>query len=183
MKIIATFFEKFYNKNMKKATIKKICMYTYILALGFLIFLSVSPNGYFVMASSGESMSPTLGTEEFGLAKRLTLSTVDSLDYGDIVIFYDPDNDMMLIKRIIGLPGDAVYVDSGVAVRNGEYLDEDYILVNENIEYVTSEVTCGDNEYYVLGDNRAVSRDSRSFGCILAENIKGKLVFSFTLSD
>ena len=84
----------------------------------------------------------------------------------------------LLIKRIIGLPGDKISVSDGVVYRNGEALVEDYTMEGFTTGEV-AEMVVPEGEMFVMGDNRTVSLDSRSeeVGCVDMEEILGKAVF------
>ena len=112
--------------------------------------------GYGVWITSG-SMIPKLQVKD-----RLIVTRVHNpanLKEGDIVLFKNDEfGDEILIKRLIGLPGDKIEIKEGVVFRNGEQLKEDYVKNNEKYNG-TFQVP--DNEYFFLGDNRANSDDSR----------------------
>lgn len=136
---------------------------------------------------SGESMSNTLHSGdtlwidkleyEFGSPKRF-----------DVVVFpYEEEEDTFYIKRIIGLPGETVYIDEeGTIYINDEPLEGDKYgrepIAEDKRGVASEEVTLGDDEYFVLGDNRNNSRDSRfeDVGNIHKDVIIGKAVFRFT---
>ena len=122
----------------------------------------------------GSSMSPTLVNGNIVTALR-----GGSYERGDIVAFYY--NDKILVKRIIGLPGEVIDIDEDGSVSvDGEPLDEPYLdekaLGECDIE-LPYQVPEG--RYFVMGDNRSVSSDSRSsqVGCIAEEQVIGKLIF------
>lgn len=123
----------------------------------------------------GSSMSPTLTNGDIVAAMRY-----GSYERGDIVAFYY--NEQILVKRIIGLPGEMVDIDAdGNVSIDGEPLDEPYLdekaLGECDIE-LPYQVPEG--RYFVMGDNRGVSSDSRSsqVGCIAEERIIGELIFT-----
>ena len=136
---------------------------------------------------SGESMSNTLHSGdtlwidkleyEFGSPKRF-----------DVVVFpYGDDDETFFIKRIIGLPGETVYIDEdGVIYINDEPLEGDVYgreaIASDKRGVAAEEITLGDDEYFVLGDNRNNSRDSRveDVGNIHKKDIIGRAVFRFT---
>jgi signal peptidase I len=125
----------------------------------------------------GTSMDPNLKN-----ADRLLVSKVSYVfsepKRGDIVIFPSPYGDgREFIKRIIGLPGDTVQIVSGVVQINGTTLDEPYLVNRDSRSYPSTVIPAG--EYFVLGDNRPVSLDSRQGWTIKRADIKGKawLVF------
>lgn len=122
----------------------------------------------------GSSMSPTLVNGNIVTALR-----GGSYERGDIVAFYY--NDKILVKRIVGLPGEVIDIDEdGNVSVDGEPLDEPYLdekaLGECDIE-LPYQVPEG--RYFVMGDNRGVSSDSRSsqVGCIAEEQVIGKLIF------
>ena len=109
---------------------------------------------------------------------------VDQLSYrfrnperGEVVVFYSPEsNQRRFIKRIIGLPGETIHLEDGVLyVENGEkrVLDESDYLDQKTPGELRE--TLGDNEYFVLGDNREASLDSRNWGTLPKDNIIGRV--------
>jgi len=127
-----------------------------------------------VLKVSGSSMSPTFETGQIVIA----LNT-DEFEAGDAIAFYY--NNKVLIKRVIGSPGDWIDIDEdGNVSVNGVVLEETYIseksLEPTDIEFPYQ---VPENKYFVLGDNRSVSIDSRSnsVGCISKEQLIGKIVF------
>ena len=112
--------------------------------------------GYGVWITSG-SMIPTLEIKDRLIVSRV--HNAENLKEGDIVLFKNDEFEgQILIKRLIGLPGDKIQIKDGVVFRNGEQLKEDYVKNNEKYNG-TFQVPQG--EYFFLGDNRANSDDSR----------------------
>ena len=123
----------------------------------------------------GSSMSPTLTNGDIVAAMRY-----GSYERGDIVAFYY--NEQILVKRIIGLPGEMVDIDAdGNVSIDGEPLDEPY-LTEKSLGECDIELPyqVPEGRYFVMGDNRGVSSDSRSsqVGCIAEERIIGELIFT-----
>ncbi len=118
---------------------------------------------------NGTSMYPTLDGGEIMLLNKL-----GKIDRYDIVVLkIDAENDN-LIKRIIGLPRETVEIkDNKVYINDKEFEDS----FGYGITYNIDKVTLGDDEYFVLGDNRIVSLDSRVFGKIKKKDIKGTTNF------
>ena len=137
-----------------------------------ILFLFVHPG-----VVSGPSMLPNYhSADRFFIIKDWC---VTEYDYEDVVCVEIAGS--MLIQRIIGLPGDLIEFKDGAVYRNGEKLDESAYLPTGTQTTVASNrpavYELGDDEYFVLGDNRQVSRDSRSFGEV--SSIMGKTWFFF----
>ena len=125
-----------------------------------------------VLQISGESMEPTLNNGEIVVLVKTT-----KLDRGDLCGF--SYNNKILIKRVIGLPGEVINIDAeGTVYVDGEALEEPYLtgkaLGECDIEFP---FTVPENEYFLMGDHRESSIDSRStvIGCIKLEQIVGKI--------
>ena len=97
---------------------------------------------------------------------------------GDIIVFrYPLDPEQLFVKRIVGMPGDAVRIEDGALYVNQKLLKEPYV---ESIPRQSfDEVIVEPGRYYVLGDNRAQSSDSRQWGTVPEENIVGEVAFRF----
>lgn len=131
--------------------------------------------------AQGSAMSPTLNDKDYMFIKMFD----KTYKRGDIIIHKDPKNSStFFLKRVIGLPGEKIQMKDGKvyiyssAFPTGQVLDEPYLAsgiktyaLDENI------VSIGDNQYYVLGDNRAASKDSRSYGPIDKNLLIGKYWF------
>ncbi|MGH7141360.1 MAG: signal peptidase I [Minisyncoccia bacterium] len=126
---------------------------------------------------SGSSMSPTFATGQYLLVDELTYR-FEAPQRGDIIIFrYPKDPSEYFIKRIIGLPGETLNITPAAVYlveSNGtkEQLEEPYLVNQGNI--VNETVTLGPGQYFVMGDNRPDSSDSRYWGDVLAQNIIGR---------
>ena len=125
-----------------------------------------------VLQVSGDSMNPTLEDKDI-----LVLVKGENMETGDLCAFYWQNK--LLIKRIIGAPGDVITLDeNGVVTVNGETLDEPYVdelaLGECDIRFPYQ---VPENRYFVLGDHRAVSIDSRSsvIGCVEKSQILGRV--------
>ncbi|HRR77831.1 MAG TPA: signal peptidase I [Ruminococcus sp.] len=126
-----------------------------------------------VFRVTGSSMSPTLANDDVVLCIRTS-----HYKRGDIVAFHY--NNKVLLKRVIGLPGDIIEIsDDGTVTVNGEEQDEDYITGKALGECdIVMPYKVPENRLFVMGDHRAVSIDSRStaVGCVAYENVLGKVL-------
>jgi len=121
----------------------------------------------------GNSMNPTLENDQ----RLVFLRLGDSYEYRDVVAIKMPNGDKY-VKRVVGIAGDEIDIRDGQVYLNGFVLSEDYAQgvtekENEKIEYP---VTLGVGQVFVLGDNREESVDSRSFGPIIVDNIRGRIL-------
>ena len=127
----------------------------------------------------GTSMQPKLADQERVFVNKFVYYFSD-IQRGDIVVFWYPkDLSKSFIKRVIGLPGEKVEVRSGVTFINGRRLIEPYI-VSERLDdsfYFPDVVPPG--HYFMLGDHRRSSSDSRNWGFVPHRNIVGKAVFRY----
>ncbi len=127
----------------------------------------------------GSSMDPTFLDGEFLLTDKISYRFGEA-QRGDVVVFKaPPDEQNEFIKRIIGLPGDTVKVEGGKVYINSILLDETYLPTNlqtasGNFALEGAELTVPENNFFVLGDNRGHSYDSRNFGFINKTKIVGR---------
>jgi len=124
----------------------------------------------------GASMSPTLHDSERYVLNRLVYRIRDPRPQ-DIVVLRDPSDNCYAVKRIIAKEGDLVHIKNGHLFVNGKELNEPY-LPKETPTYPAPRHeeqmwVCGVNQYFVLGDNRNNSADSRVYGTVPRENILG----------
>lgn len=154
--------------------------FTELLKFALIAVVIVVPMRLFVAQPfivSGASMEPTFDNGEYLIVDELSYR-FEEPERGDVVIFkYPRDESQYFIKRIIGLPGERVNVsESGVLIRTegGETLTlaEPYVINQGNGRNVTT--TLGEDEYFVMGDNRPESSDSRYWGELPRENIIGR---------
>ncbi|MEN9933990.1 MAG: hypothetical protein RLZZ387_569 [Chloroflexota bacterium] len=103
------------------------------------------------------------------------------LQRGQVVVFHEDPRHRgdALIKRTIGLPGETISIREGVVYINGVRLDEPYAVGIFTDCEVFCELTLAPGEYFFMGDNRTVSRDSRSFGPVTADHVIGRVVLRF----
>jgi signal peptidase I len=145
------------------------------LVLATLLFLAINAVSARIRVD-GSSMVPTLSDGQFVMVNRLAYKLGDP-DHGDVVVFdYPRDPEQEYIKRIIGLPGDTVRMVGGHVYINGQIIEEPYIAADARD---TGEWAIPENNYFVLGDNRNNSQDSRNFKFVPMENLIGKAVFIY----
>ena len=129
----------------------------------------------------GTSMEPGLQNEERIFINKFTYKfRLGSVSRGETVVFRAPKSmDKSYIKRVIGVPGDRVRIDHGQVYVNGKALVENYIKDDGPDYFTMDEETVPEGNYFVLGDHRTSSSDSRSWGFVPRENIYGKAVFVY----
>lgn len=165
-----------------------------VLAVVVFILIQVSVRNFKV---DGSSMHPTLEGGQYLLVNKLVYFQVDTLrlsriipfwkadrpsehfavhppKQGEIIVFRfprDPSKDF--VKRVIGLPGQSVELRQGTVYINGAALEEPYLTIPG--DSTRPPILLGEKQYYVLGDNRASSNDSRVWGPVPEENVVGKV--------
>ena len=176
---------------------------TVLLSLAVFLALHFSVQNFRV---EGSSMVPTLTEGQYIVANKIIYSRVstDTLaqflpfiqpsgednslytfhppQYGEIIIFNFPsDSSRDLVKRVIGMPGDTIEIESGRVIRNGVVLDEPYVINRDR--RTVGPIVVPENSYYVLGDNRRSSSDSRDWGFLSNEHVIGRAWISYWPSD
>jgi signal peptidase I len=105
---------------------------------------------------------------------------IASIHRDDIVVFHYPrDPEKSYIKRVIALPGDRLRIDSGQVYVNGKRLAESYVPERYRDTRSLEEMVIPEDEYFVMGDHRSISSDSREFGPVDRDLIYGKAVFVY----
>lgn len=134
---------------------------------------------------NGESMYPNFQDKEYVLTNLIAIR-FETLKLGDVVVFKaPPDPEKDYIKRVIGVPGNTVMVKDGKVYLNGRLLDESAYLKPTVLTYGGAFLHDGDSitvpngDYFVMGDNRPNSSDSREWGFVPAGNIIGKSFFVY----
>jgi signal peptidase I len=129
----------------------------------------------------GTSMMPSLYDQERLFINQFSYKFgIGDIKRGDTVVFWFPeDTTKSYIKRVIGLPGDSIEVDDGYVIVNGKKLVENYVPPDYRDDRSYPLHVVPPDEYFVLGDHRVSSNDSRAWGFVPKNYIYGKAVFVF----
>ncbi len=131
----------------------------------------------------GTSMMPSLEDQERIFVNKFVYR-LEPISRGDIVVFrYPRDPSKSYIKRVIGMAGDLIRIDAGQVYVNGQPLDEPYVPAEYADARSYKEMIVKPNSYFVLGDHRSMSNDSRDFGSVDQGFIYGKAVFGYWPMD
>jgi len=151
------------------------------LALSILIAVVLIVFIYQPVKVEGTSMMPALRDQERIFINKFTYRFgIGNIERGDTVVFWPPiDVSKSYIKRVIGLPGDVVEIDRGVVIVNGKRLAEDYVPEEYRDYQSRPPLRIGSDQYFVLGDHRSSSNDSRAWGTVPRQNVYGKAVFVY----
>lgn len=154
------------------------------IVLALVIFVLV----YFFVAAphqvKGLSMYPTFDDKQLILTDKISYR-LGVPKYRDVVVFKAPTNpDYDYIKRIIGVPGDKIRIEQNGVYVNDKLLDESYLpestITSEGVFLsFNREITVPDDEYFVMGDNRSGSSDSRAWGFVKRKELIGKVFFRY----
>jgi signal peptidase I len=150
-------------------------MISVVLAIFVILFI------YQPVKVEGTSMMPTLDDQErIFINKFVYRFHFGNIDRGDTVVFWFPgDPSKSYIKRVIGMPGDRVEVDQGKVIVNGQALVESYVPPEFRDQSSMPARVIPEEEYFVLGDHRSSSNDSRAWGMVPRRYIYGKAVFIY----
>ncbi len=127
----------------------------------------------------GTSMLPVLEDQDRLFINKIAYRVGD-IHQGDVVVFqYPHDHTKSYIKRVIALPGDRIRITDGEVYVNGKLLPEPYVPSRFTDDRSQPEMVLPANEYFVMGDHRSISSDSRDFGPVDRDLIYGKAVFVY----
>jgi len=149
------------------------------LSLSVVIMIIVILFLYQPVKVEGTSMMPSLVNQERIFINKFVYRFYP-IQRGDTVVFQFPrDTSKSYIKRVIGMPGDTVDVDHGTVIVNGKRLDEPYVPDEMRDMQTAKTTTLKPDEYYVMGDHRNSSNDSRNWGPVERKYVYGKAVFVY----
>lgn len=185
--------------SFKEGGLKEAVKFAVIFITFFLVIRTIGVQPFLV---EGPSMLPTFGSGNYLLVDKFSYKFLTDPKRGDVVVFDIPDEthtfhtcllklgetcyfetNRYLIKRIIGLPGEKVSIIGGVVTVFNKDYPNGLIIDDSEVEYkseMSDERTLGEGEYYVMGDNRANSSDSRYWGALPMDNIVGRPVIRLT---
>ena len=161
------------NENIKRVIQEVVPFIAIIAVVLFIKQFIVTP-----VQVSGDSMYSTLKDGDIMILNKLGYK-IGGLRRFQIVVA--SNNGTLLIKRVIGLPNETIKFEDNVLYINGEEVDEPFL--QDNVTTYNFETTTGDNCYFLMGDNRKVSLDSRELGCFDISKIQGTTsitIFPFT---
>ena len=148
-----------------------------IISLGISAFIIVFL--YQPVKVEGTSMMPSLDDQERIFINKFVYR-IEPIQRGDIIVFrYPRDPSKSFIKRVIGVAGDHIRIDDGLVYLNGKLVAEDYVPRAYEDDRSYPEVVVPPDSYFVLGDHRSLSNDSRDFGPVASSFIYGKAVFGY----
>ena len=187
--------DQIYEKTFDTATIRKIntpqhrgllrrfamqgLIYLLVVAAAYVFFLFSHRHVLQAVQVDGTSMAPTLRDGNCYLLNRLVYSLRDP-KLMEVVALRDPEDRGLAVKRVVAQPGDRVYLSDGQLFVNGKPLVESYLdrgtKTYADPRYAAQLWICGVNQYFVLGDNRNSSVDSRVYGAVPRQNIIGMVM-------
>ncbi|HEY0265010.1 MAG TPA: signal peptidase I [Granulicella sp.] len=145
-----------------------------VLVSAFIIIFLYQP-----VKVEGTSMLPELQDQDRLFINKFAYH-VGKIEHGDVVVFlYPRDQSKSYIKRVIGLPGDTVKIDEGRVFVNGVPLKEWYVPLRYRDDRSQATLVVPEGSYFMMGDHRSISSDSRDFGPVRRELIYGKAAFIY----
>ena len=171
-------------KNFLSSFYSVLIDFTEILLIAVTVFILVYLFVGQLLEITGESMFPTLHNSEQIVAEKISIK-ISPLKRGEIVIVESPrETKKLLVKRVIGLPGENILIKDNHIYINNQIIKEPYLdqsvqtsegnTIKENIEY-----SIENDSYVVMGDNRGKSTDSRDYGAVRKDLIVGRAIFVY----
>ncbi len=163
----------------KRKIIKEFLVYTVIILAAVISATLIRIFIFEPFIVPTPSMEPILEVGDKVIINKLAYK-FGRVERGDIIAFHSPIEKKDLVKRVIAVEGDEITLTSeGEIFVNGEKIVENYLPADQNIFYINQTVTVGENEVFVMGDNRNNSFDSRFFGTISEDDIFGEFVIVY----
>lgn len=167
-------------ENRRKSTLITAIAWFRDLMLSVLIAMLIILFLYRPVRVEGTSMMPSLYDQERLFINQFSYKFGGEIHRGDTVVFWFPgDTTKSYIKRVIGIPGDVVAIDEGTVILNGRPLKETYVPPEYRDQISVPPQRIPSDKYFVLGDHRSSSSDSRMWGFVPRKYIYGKAVFVF----
>jgi signal peptidase I len=177
--VVYHFFEDYRLRLSWSWLFQEFCSFLTLIVLGALTYCLITHFIFQSVRVSGNSMYPTLfNAGSYWLDRCIYLERKPQRT--DIVAVKDPQDGTLVVKRIIALPGESIYFNNGNVYVNSRRLNEPYLPPHTpTYAYEKSEdelICCGKNQFFVMGDNRNNSCDSRTFGPVPRQDILGEVV-------
>ena len=164
-------------EHARRYTLVSVWLRDLIISLGISAFIIIFL--YQPVKVEGTSMMPGLFDQERIFINKFVYR-LEPIGHGDIVVFrYPRDTSKSYIKRVIGIAGDRVLIEQGRVYVNGQQLDEAYVPTFYADTRSYPEIAVPPHSYFLLGDHRTMSDDSRDFGPVDQRYIYGKAVFGY----
>ncbi len=161
----------------KYSLLRRAHLYRLLVAIGIALVIFVLV--YRPVKIEGNSMAPLLSDHELIFINRLVYH-FEPVQRGDVVVFsYPLDRTKSFIKRIVALPGETVEILQGVVYVNGDPLPEPYVPSEYGDPKDCGPMRVPSDSYFVMGDHRISSNDSREFGPVVSRSIFGRAVFAY----
>jgi len=157
-------------------------IFDFLKTVVIIVAIALAIRGFLVQPFivEGKSMEPNFENNNYLITEKVSYK-LHAPRRGDIVIFHPPgDDEINYIKRLVGVPGDRIEIQGGAVMVNGKKITEPYLHSDEQTLVGKSEfssVALADNEYFIMGDNRNQSRDSREIGIISGNRIVSRIWF------